>query len=84
VYLVGIIKNVYANCRIILNSSCSLAQNTTQICDVSVYLMDLLDLVIEKHLYRTKTECASEKKRLKMFAYIHIYSKSQLIQKIAP
>jgi hypothetical protein len=47
VYLIGVIKKVYADCRIIFNSSCSLAQNTTQICDVSVYLMDLLDLEIE-------------------------------------
>jgi hypothetical protein len=81
VYLVGIIKKVYADGRIIFNSSCSLAQNTTQICDV---FMDLLDLVIEKHLHITKMECASEKKRLKMISYIHIYSKSQLILKIAP
>jgi hypothetical protein len=63
VYLVGIIRKVYVDCRIIFNSSCSLAQNTTQICDVSVYLIDLLDLAI---------------------AHIHIYSKSQLILKIAP
>ena len=83
-YLIGIIKKVYADCRNIFNSSCSLAQNTTQICDVSVYLMDLLDLVIEKHLHGTKIECASEKKRLKMIAYIHMYSKSQLILKRAP
>lgn len=46
--------------------------------------MDLLDLVIEKHLHGTKIECASEKKRLKMIAYIHMYSKSQLILKRAP
>jgi hypothetical protein len=82
--LVGKIKKVYANCRIIFNSSRSLAQNTTQICDVAAYLMDLLDLVTEKHSHRTKIECASEKKRLKMIAYIHIYRKSQLIPKTAP
>jgi len=46
--------------------------------------MELLDLVIEKRSYRTKTECASEKMRLKIITYIHIYSKSQLILKIAP
>jgi len=46
--------------------------------------MDLLDLAIEKHSHRTKTEHASEKERMKMIAYIHIYSKSQLILKIAP
>jgi len=46
--------------------------------------MDLFDLVIEKHSHRTKIEHASEKKRLKTIAYIHIYSKSQLIPKTAP
>jgi hypothetical protein len=46
--------------------------------------MDLLDLVIEKHSHRTKIEYASEKKRLKTITYIHIYSKSYLILKVAP
>ena len=54
----------------------------TQIFEESVYLKDLHDLKTERHLHRTKIECASEKKRLKTIANIHIYSKSQPILQI--
>jgi hypothetical protein len=72
------------HCRIMFNSSFSLAHYMRQICEISLYLKEFDLIIVKEHLYRTKKKCTSEKKRLKTITYIHIYSKSQLILKTAP